>query len=874
MANAYSIIRRQQPYIQAVDVEDIRRTMAVKQQNYDYNVAQVNQAIANFGSIDLIRQEDRKYLYDNLKQVIDTVDNTDGLDFSKAGLGSQLSGHISKAIDTRVLKQARNTMAIRKFDATLEELKKDNPELYSSINEKDARYLSGYYQYMNGESDKLGPMSYTPFSDVEGKMIEHIKTLKDIYPDYEIEVPDPSNPGYMIKKKVSQLNSVEWNQTLSGSLSAVDRSQLAINARHQLGYSDEAAIKMLDSFKGQISEEYDSLIKIKKAELLGADEATTNSLNVEIKELEKLKTAALAKLPKGKTAGEIGGFFLEEKMIGGYANTLAKELFLGMTMDKAYFENLEAMENSGSLAGGLDSNKDGSIDVQEVSIPYDTEDGIGNLLGDFERQNVAATEKLKSDLMSVYNGLNTNYREEIDLIEQSIIQEYTKKTGKSPEEFTLHRMVVEEAARRGILEPHIKKDLLQQIDNVDAYSNAKKEALIKATENVVASNSRELYKELSENNGPIFGLPKGTISYAGFLKEKGIKNHKSLAAFINTDSEEARVLKANLLIQSDEDMSRVRGQLTGDSVKNFIARNFTKAIDKVISKAPVGEGALRAAAAPTIHAMSKLMYEGEVGQQTLDKIKVAAKLLGEDPREAFTNPESRVSKIIKSSTIDDSLLSGAINKITGPISWGLNPGRATSLLLGKSIAGLPNPTQPFGDVDQILGKDFLEEYERNLNLSSAGINSQNMLVVSGKNGKYDVPLHAEVRNIVSPFADIKNNEPLQLVRQGDGSVVVYQSHEYSESDSGEKSFKLGKRVGTIGATDITPTNTPHLYRYMEFQDSEGSINYLTKMRSSVGMVQYSNDSAVSADSLGKLFNKYSPQGQKLIARQKQMIISL
>lgn len=59
MANAYSLVRRQRPYIPALNVADIERTLAVKQQNYDYNTAQVNQAIAQFGSIDLIRQEDR-----------------------------------------------------------------------------------------------------------------------------------------------------------------------------------------------------------------------------------------------------------------------------------------------------------------------------------------------------------------------------------------------------------------------------------------------------------------------------------------------------------------------------------------------------------------------------------------------------------------------------------------------------------------------------------------------------------------------------------------------------------------------------------------------------------------------------------------------
>ena len=119
MADAYSILRRQRPYIPAINVADIEKTLAVKQSNYDYNTAQVNQAISQFGSIDLIRQEDRDYLYNNLKEVISIVDNSDTIDFSKSGVGSELSGFISKAIDGKVLKQAQNTMAIRKFETGL-----------------------------------------------------------------------------------------------------------------------------------------------------------------------------------------------------------------------------------------------------------------------------------------------------------------------------------------------------------------------------------------------------------------------------------------------------------------------------------------------------------------------------------------------------------------------------------------------------------------------------------------------------------------------------------------------------------------------------------------------------------------------------------
>src|SRR5690554_6832944 len=201
MANAFSIIHKQQPYIQAVNVSDIEKTMAVKQNNFDYNMAQVNQAISQFSSIDLIRDQDKLHLYQNMKKVLDIVGNTDNIDFSKTGVGSELSTYISRAIDGEVIKQAGNTRKIRKFNAQMETMREKNPELYNQTNEYDAKHQAGLSQYISGETSDIGNLSYTPFKDVAGDLIKRAKELKDLYPSNEVEIEDRTRPGYTIKKK-------------------------------------------------------------------------------------------------------------------------------------------------------------------------------------------------------------------------------------------------------------------------------------------------------------------------------------------------------------------------------------------------------------------------------------------------------------------------------------------------------------------------------------------------------------------------------------------------------------------------------------------------------------------------------------------------
>jgi len=835
MADAYSILRRQRPYIPAINVADIEKTLAVKQSNYDYNTAQVNQAISQFGSIDLIRQEDRDYLYNNLKEVISIVDNSDTIDFSKSGVGSELSGFISKAIDGKVLKQAQNTMAIRKFETGLEALKEENPELYSSINDRDARYMSGYYKYMNGETDTLGSLNYIPFTDVEGKMIKTIKTLKEIYPDQEVEVP--LGNGYMQKKKISQLNSYEWKHLLEGSLSNIDRAQLAIDGRNSLGYSNENALKMVESFKAQTEKQYDDLIQQKQSQkLISTDDTTLNNLNLEISNLEKSKKAALAEFDTvGNTAGEIGGYFIEQQMVGGFVNSLSREFDLGFSKDTAYFEKLDAMRKAAEEAAKNnvntgDMNQDGAPDIYTEKIPVDTENmKIGNLVDNFENDYKKEVDTLRADLSNTYNSLSEEYKKEVDALEKNIIDSYTQEFGEAPSEFVLHRLVVEKAYN--VLPANKRVDLLKKIDRVDQYGKAKERAIESASNSIFIEQADDIYEELTDNPKiKMYGLSGGTTTFNQFLKEKGINSTSSLVSFLDSNSDDSKVFKANFLIQTADDVLKVADMIDGTSLSRAVTWD-------VATRSGLG---------------SAMFGNTSIDDTTMNRLNRAAKLLGEDPSDIFS-PDSKIHQMITE-----------VKKEVGGRGGNTSRNSLGVITAGISFAFDPDTTLSQDNVANAFENDkFSEKYEDSLRLSSSTIPGKNMIIVSGKNGKYDVPLHAEIRNKVSSNAEIDAKTPLQLIKDASGNLVVMQLHEYSQTNDGQKEFRNGQRIGLINKGDITLDNMPNLFNYLNFQEGEKTVDYLSEIRSEMPNISFAEDSARSAAGLNNLFPVNTKQGYKV-----------
>jgi hypothetical protein len=168
MANYHSIIHNYGRPQSNFNQELALQALSYKQGRYDANAAKIQETLNAYGDIELARPEDREYLYERLNRLVNNINGLSTADLSSTNVTSGIMGHISKALDENVLKQIQNTQKIKSFQSQVQEIKKSKPDQYSDVNYQVALMKSGYVDYINGNTDDLGDISYTPHVDVTG----------------------------------------------------------------------------------------------------------------------------------------------------------------------------------------------------------------------------------------------------------------------------------------------------------------------------------------------------------------------------------------------------------------------------------------------------------------------------------------------------------------------------------------------------------------------------------------------------------------------------------------------------------------------------------------------------------------------------------
>lgn len=812
MANAFSIIHKQQPYIQAVNVSDIEKTMAVKQNNFDYNMAQVNQAISQFSSIDLIRDQDKLHLYQNMKKVLDIVGNTDNIDFSKTGVGSELSTYISKAIDRDVIKQAGNTQKIRKFNAKMEEMQQKNPELYNAQNEHDAKEQAGLNQYMSGEREDLGSLNYTPYKDVNGDLLKYAKELKDLYPDHEVEFPDPLNPGYMKKTKVSELNSAEWQTFLTQRLSPHDRAQMAINGRAMFGYDDERAKTRLKEFQSGIEDKYNSQIKDLKFKLSGdnLDERSKKLYEEQIGQLETNRDTSINNLNKMKTAGEIGGYLIEQSMIDPMATALGRKFELGLSTDSAYFARLKAMEAERKAAAEAGSTGD---HMYTITAPVDTEN-IGSGLNRFYEGRETVEGEIDSLQKSFYRELEAEDSDFIEEAKRIITEEYKEENnGEEPSEYVLTRAVVDRAIEMEKISPDKVLTLRDKLDQREAYVRAEEKAVDNTLEQELYEGIEEQFKTMTSgwNDFLFFDKEGKETTFKKHLEEKGIKTVEEYKNFLS--SSDSDLFKYNYILHY---VANDTGSFMNTARQWFDAGRMVSPLSPIPS----------------------------LGQPNYEKETLA-----------MVNKANKIAEKIGMSTLatDMGLPTTQLKKV----------GATANMTTGS-----PNYVDKVLSTDstfksQFKTKNRKRKFEENLNISSAQISGQNIIVIEGKgSGKYQPQAHKEAVALASQYIEIKREDPVRLQKDGKGGVWVLQTE--TKLDSKDREVVVYQKKGHIAASDINARNTPALYQAIDFTDQESSIDFLDITQTKTGPISYTSNKPKMVEGLSNIMSKYGQSGGKIM----------
>lgn len=231
MASQYSIIHQYTPYISPYNIDLLASGMQYKQEKADANQAMINQYVTSMMDMEIDKEEDREYFDNKVNNLVNYVNkNFKGQDLSSQGVASAILNQVGSAIDTKVVNAVSTTKMWRKFRSDLEDMKLNNPKMYSATNEAYA--MLPYYQWLN--DGQVGTTSsrphYTPFTDYKKKISDKIVELRKLNKPMKFTELSDKLPGRMLEKTVDRMTDAEIYAMASSMLDENDLAQMNIDA--------------------------------------------------------------------------------------------------------------------------------------------------------------------------------------------------------------------------------------------------------------------------------------------------------------------------------------------------------------------------------------------------------------------------------------------------------------------------------------------------------------------------------------------------------------------------------------------------------------------------------------------------------------------
>ena len=231
MASQYSIIHQYTPYISPYNIDLLASGMQYKQEKADANQAMINQYVTSMMDMEIDKEEDREYFDNKVNNLVNYVNkNFKGQDLSSQGVASAILNQVGSAIDTKVVNAVSTTKMWRKFRSDLEDMKLNNPKMYSATNEAYA--MLPYYQWLN--DGQVGTTSsrphYTPFTDYKKKISDKIVELRKLNKPMKFTEFSDKLPGRMLEKTVDRMTDAEIYAMASSMLDENDLAQMNIDA--------------------------------------------------------------------------------------------------------------------------------------------------------------------------------------------------------------------------------------------------------------------------------------------------------------------------------------------------------------------------------------------------------------------------------------------------------------------------------------------------------------------------------------------------------------------------------------------------------------------------------------------------------------------
>lgn len=237
MASQYSILRNYGKYVSPYNMDVMMQGMEYMQQKIDTNRQAINEYADYIINSDIIKPQDREYLQNKLNGLIQDVNNVyRKSNLASDGIARSIQSRLGEALDTRVLNAIAGTREIRNFSEKMEDMKLNNPKMYSPINEAEA--FADAVAWMNDGQvgTRLNPIHYTPYTDYHAEVDEKMKNFISLNKGKKVQIPvtdaDGNRTGEMRELYVDEMSYAQVRDIAMASISENGKAQMQLEGRY------------------------------------------------------------------------------------------------------------------------------------------------------------------------------------------------------------------------------------------------------------------------------------------------------------------------------------------------------------------------------------------------------------------------------------------------------------------------------------------------------------------------------------------------------------------------------------------------------------------------------------------------------------------
>lgn len=842
MANYNSIPRRFNKPTSNINHAYIDTVLKNKQGTIDSNFGLLQEVTTKTLGQDLVRESDREYLKNRVRGVLNSLENTDSIQFDSNKSRFSIQEALSEAAkDPEILKQLANTQKIRQVQSFY---KKRSDK--GDINQQNFQYAYqelGADAYLNGESDDIGSFKYLEYVDVDAKIDEAARTLKAASPNELVSIQNPLT-GETVSKKVSMITPAEMRNHLRVQLNANDLKQLEIDGAMMYGMDDAKAISHRDSLITENNKKYADDV-----ELLNNYKKNGNRTQGEIAEIDnQIKALGAEKsffeknMIAQKTAEAIGGQQLIENKIDLYSKIYTKNGPESVKYDNDYLKRMRDANSSANVAHG-------NPNISTITTPTNLPDEVNPY-----EDSLARIDKT---LMSNSKYIKDQFTS-LSADKKKLVDDTMEQIKNDPEVLALYKgqalsneiLQLETLNRLGpnFFPPDVANELRTKINSTKSIQDG----IQKTTSDFVRTKAleEEVYDQVFVDETALTMVtPQGDVNMQQFLKDNGVTNRDTYNSFINSDSKESKQFRATLSLQS---MS-LTNDVSSDDFSLFkdeeIARDFSERGQSVFgatSRIDLNESEYR---------MMRQSVHDLTGESLDETYNVEKN--GGDYKLSLKNPDTAFAAIItRTNELYEKGKMHSTNLTLNPIAVAANISRDVF----SSALGLRDTDRTISNEGAALkhftSKKYREFAENNLNDLDNTVVGSNSIRVKGDEKKEVDPIYEEVL-AQAGHAAFDKKLPIDIYKKEDGSLFITQTtRERTTDKDGEVVQERQYITATIPANDVKKMH--NFNNQVTLSQKENMFRTLEDISGTVNRINFIGDNREQVEGLNRLYDKNIP----------------